>query len=433
MKIIQEEITSGSVIVYHRTGKGRNSFDDGDIESPVKGIAADGFRVGKGNTYGIGVYTTYNLESQLKPNMIETYGPIIIESKVLSLDNFLIFDYDIAKKIYGNKNYRLDKQLELIIGKQEWNIYKNNEYLNKLINELDNVDKSSDIAIDFYDNFNETIIYYIKGLIFTGEQDGNVLVSYDRKNVEPLRYSTDEGKTWINILDKNIYKRKKKYNKYDVNPEVEHLINKLEVGYPLNDDQIDIILNNKNIINNLDSNGIAHLFIHSEPHKVIYKLGEKGQEYINNLDSDGISYLLGNSTEIQKVIDIILSNKILINKLDSNGIKYLLYNSIEPQKVINKLGKKGKFYINNLNSNEIDNILFHSPERQKVINILLNNKNLIYDLDPNGIIYLIDYSDEQDKVKSILKQYRPDLKLESKINIKRIIEEEINIIKKYLY
>ena len=170
---INEDITSGSVIVYHRTGK--------NGVSPVKGIAADGFRVGSGDAYGAGVYTTYNLKSQMTDYM-KTYGNILIECKVLSMDKFLIFDYDVAKKIYGNKNYTLDNQLRLILG-SEWKNYKDSERFQKLLNTIK--DRRSTRANQITSNLAESIIEFqkgsllgkIRGIVFTGRRDGNVLVS----------------------------------------------------------------------------------------------------------------------------------------------------------------------------------------------------------------------------------------------------------------
>jgi hypothetical protein len=184
-ELLDEEITSGNVTVYHRTGR---KYGD----SSVKGIAADGYTVGGGALYGVGVYTTYDLESQLDDYLRNSYGNIIIESKVLSLDKFLIFDYDIAKKIYGNVNYTLDNQLRLILG-SNWKYFKDNDIIKELIEKVTVVEYTSDVADTFYKNFTSTIVKSLRGLIFTGRNDGKVLVSYDRKNVEPLRYTTDEG------------------------------------------------------------------------------------------------------------------------------------------------------------------------------------------------------------------------------------------------
>jgi len=394
---LDEVITSGSVIVYHRTGKNG---------SPIEGISSDGFRVGGGAAYGVGVYTTYTLESQLKPNMRGIYGNIVIESKVLSMDRFLIFDYDIAKKIYGS-NFTLDKQLQRILGK-EWNNYKNNSNLKSFIERIPVVKYTSEIANPFVSNY-PNIVSKLRGMVFTGSNDGNVLVSYDRKNVEPLRYTLNEGETWTNILNKNIYKRQKGYNTEESDTELEHIINKLDVGKKLNDEEIIIFLKNNNnkakikeYINKLDSHEIFNLLKNSkEPDKIMNILGNKGIEFINILDSNGIYNLLGNSNEPDKVINTLLSSKEFINNLDSNGIYNLLRYSKERDKVINTLLSLKEF-INILDSNGIFNLLGNSKEPDKVINVLLSSKGFINKLDSNGIYNLFYYSKERDKVINTL-------------------------------
>jgi len=205
-KTLTEDITSGRATVYHRTGR--------RSKSPVNSIASDGYR-NSGGKFGSGVYTTYTLESQLNDEMVYIYGNIIIESKVKSMKNFLIFDYDIAKKIYGNKNYTLDKQLRIILG-SNFDKYKNDDNLKNIIEKIPVVKYTSDVVTNLVDNpeYND-IVANISGMVYTSSNDGNVLLCYDRKNVEPIRYTMDEGKTWKNILDKNIYQRIKGYNPED--------------------------------------------------------------------------------------------------------------------------------------------------------------------------------------------------------------------------
>lgn len=381
--IIKEDITSGSTIVYHRTGKGG--------ESPVEGITADGYRVGAGAYYGVGVYTTYNLESQTKnSDMISTYGNIIIESKVLSLDKFLIFDYNIAKRIYGNKNYTLDKQLQIILGK-EYNKYKDNE---KLIDILENVEYSysSHIAKDFYNLFKNTIIKNVRGLVFTGETDGNVLLSYDRKNVEPLRYTTDEGETWTNITNKTVYGRVKGYNPEESNIEIEHIKNKLDTGRQLDDNEIDIILNN--------------------------------QEILSKIGGDNINNIISSSSEPDKIINIILNNKELFSKINNNIIN-VIYKSSERDKIFKKLLLNNEILVSKLDYDSIGIILLYSSEPDKVIDIILNNEILVSKIRNYNISTIISNSSEPEKVKTLLKKIRPDLFKESKMNIYNVIKEEI--------
>ena len=222
LKKLNEDITASRMIVYHRTGK-KTGFN------PSKNIADIGYNIGKGNYYGYGVYTTYDLESQLNDNMKMSYGNIIIESKILDMSKFLIFNYDIAKKIYKSK-YQFRDQLEQILGKKEWLNYKNNDTIKNIHYTLDegNVEYTSILAQDFSKRFRDSILRNLNGMIFTGQNDGNVLVVYNRRNIEPLRYSEDDGQTWTNVRNVKTYQRIKDSDDYKNNIELHHILNMIE-------------------------------------------------------------------------------------------------------------------------------------------------------------------------------------------------------------
>jgi hypothetical protein len=217
---LEESITAGSMIVYHYTSS----------EQIAKGIAADGYKVGGGAKLGAGVYTTYDFESQYE--IIKGMGGegVIIESKIRNIKNFLIFDYGVAKKIYKS-DYTLDKQLQKILG-SEWGKYKNDEDLKQYISDNSDVGKylskfkyTIDIAFNIYKQFPE-IVKKCNGLIYTDPQFGKVLVCYNRKNIEPIRYTKDSGKTWKNILNKDIYKRIKSVDPKEKDAEKQYIIDK---------------------------------------------------------------------------------------------------------------------------------------------------------------------------------------------------------------
>lgn len=95
----KEDIVGFNAFVYHRTKS--EYLDD---------IVSKGFSPGSGAMYGKGLYSTYDLDSQLKEKMERQYGNIIIKFKV-NLHNCLILDYDQAMKVYG-KEYTLMDQLK---------------------------------------------------------------------------------------------------------------------------------------------------------------------------------------------------------------------------------------------------------------------------------------------------------------------------------
>jgi len=104
LKSFQEEIISSSqAVCYHRT-------QTKNLISIIKDV---GFAPGKGGgaMYGAGFYFTYDLESQMNPHM-EGFGPYIIKAKV-PLKGFLIFDKEVAEKVYGN-SWDIPDQLNLI-------------------------------------------------------------------------------------------------------------------------------------------------------------------------------------------------------------------------------------------------------------------------------------------------------------------------------
>jgi hypothetical protein len=354
-KILNEDITSGSAIVYHRTGK--------DGNSPIEGIASDGFRAGSGAMYGIGVYTTYNLQSQLNSNMYQ-YGNIIIECKVNSLDKFLIFDYNIAKKVYRNKNHTLDKQLQLILGK-EWKDYKDNEILKTLIEKLPVVKYTSEIAKSFYDEFKDTIVNKLRGIIFTGNNDGNVLVSYDRRNVEPIRYSEDEGKTWINLLNKTIYQRIKDYNpKEDIT--YNRVLNNLQTG-ELSKYDVEYIENNLELFYNK----------------------------IKSLNSFGIYNLLNYSKNPDEIAKLIINAK--GNNLDLKNIELLLKKSQTPDELAKLIGiDKVNKALSLLDSDQTILTLKNSKNKSEMIELIINAKDS--SLDPEEVFYFIDYASDKDLI-----------------------------------
>jgi len=154
---------------------------------------------------------------------------MIIESRVLNLKDFLILDKEPAKKVYGN-DYLVQSQLKKIL-KGKWNKYKNNEEVITLITKMkDWPEKPGQIYKDFYESSKKDVVPYFRGVVYNGKSDAYTCIIYDRNNIEPLRYSLNNGKTWTLINDKNIIKRIKsgKFKTKDL-PNV-HFKNKVQIG-----------------------------------------------------------------------------------------------------------------------------------------------------------------------------------------------------------
>jgi len=181
--LIQEDIYGRMATVFHRTS----------ISDLVNKVFTDGFKIGYGNIYGKGFYSTYDLESQLNDKMKDSYGNVIVKFQV-TIDNFLIFDYSefIKSPLGRTLKYTEDdfilKQLDHF--KLDYNV----EDLTRDIRIYKT--KSYHIAAACLINI-KNLIFKIDGMIFSGNRDGNVLVCYrPDKLIIPMSFTLDEGKTW---------------------------------------------------------------------------------------------------------------------------------------------------------------------------------------------------------------------------------------------
>jgi hypothetical protein len=200
-QILLEDIYGNKAIVYHRT----------NVKNLIDKIYDKGFKPSEGGLYGSGFYSTYKLESQISKSMAINYGPIIIKFAVLSLDNFLFLDYDefikspVFKKINSSKNTFVQDQLEYFGFNKLKKIELKNEY-----------DYSSDIIKFIYDRFKTVINKLIDGVVFTGRNDGKVLLSYNLDLLVPLSFTTNDGKDWKKTNKENtkylqkVFSRKEK-------------------------------------------------------------------------------------------------------------------------------------------------------------------------------------------------------------------------------
>jgi hypothetical protein len=186
-----EEVYGVNVVAYHRTKS----------EDIISGILEKGFVPGYGMMYGQGFYATYDLDSQLKPNMKKNYGDIILKVFIKAY-KFLIFDYDVAKKIY-KKNYTLLDQLKQM---NLLKYVKDLDNVKKYSKKLKTIEYSSDIALQVYEK-ESSIISSINGIIFTGKTDGKVIVAYEPNAIVPMAFSEDDGKSWNKINNKQALQR----------------------------------------------------------------------------------------------------------------------------------------------------------------------------------------------------------------------------------
>jgi hypothetical protein len=170
--LFKEQIVGANTFVYHRT---RNP-------KAVKNILKKGILTGDQGIYGTGLYSTYDLESQLNQIMEKSYGDIIIKFKI-NLQGYLILDQLEAKKVYS-KNYKLQDQIRIL----------NIKIIDKNI--IEDIKFFDDSPPNITSNMAKTLVdapeikTKIKGLIFTSIQDGKVSVTYNLDSIIPVSYTT---------------------------------------------------------------------------------------------------------------------------------------------------------------------------------------------------------------------------------------------------
>lgn len=200
--IVTEEVYGGAAIGYHRT-KNVNLATE---------IGKSGFRAGGGNTYGTGIYLTYSFEDQQEERMKSLYGPYIVRSKV-NIAQFLIFDEDIAGKVHG-KNSSIEKQFAMF-GIPEEKL-KDIRYYDYWHDDQERLitSKQAKIISSWATSKNIPIRY--RGMIFTGEQDGQVIVAYSPRDVIPFSFcrAVDLKKSFSQL-------RWRRYEKPPINTPVE--------------------------------------------------------------------------------------------------------------------------------------------------------------------------------------------------------------------
>jgi len=92
--------------VFHRTGASKTPTE---IIEQINKIISQGFKPSKNTMYGIGMYSTLNLKSQLNNRMECSYGDGCIQYFVPK-KGFIILDYTIARKVYPG-DFSLAQQL----------------------------------------------------------------------------------------------------------------------------------------------------------------------------------------------------------------------------------------------------------------------------------------------------------------------------------
>lgn len=193
-----DDIKSG-VPLYHRPQDSKGSDPMAVINSLMRyGFSREYTGSNGGNMYGPGVYNVYNVRSSNE--RARGYGKYIVKSYLLGgYKNFLIFNKDMARKVYGD-NYDISNQIKLLMppkmADEVLRVFSNQLFMNDN-DTLDSI-KTSIIAVKITDFLRNRISQTkIRGIVYSGNHDGECAFVRNFSDVVPFYYSKDNGKTWI--------------------------------------------------------------------------------------------------------------------------------------------------------------------------------------------------------------------------------------------
>ena len=192
------------VPLYHRPMDSRDS----DAMAIIKSLMTYGFSreytgANGGNMYGPGVYNVYSLKSSNEK--ARGYGKYIVRSYLLGgYKNFLVFNKDMAKQVYGD-NWRIDNQIRMLMPQKiaEDIINRFKLYMND--NSTSDTIKTSNIAVQITNYLGNKISQTkIRGIVYSGNHDGECAFVRNFSDVIPHSYSKDNGRTWITAITKEL-------------------------------------------------------------------------------------------------------------------------------------------------------------------------------------------------------------------------------------
>jgi hypothetical protein len=180
--LLLEAVFGAQATVYHGT--------KANPQELIQALLDDTFKPGEGDgaMYGKGLYTVHELEGTQTES--GGYGPHILKLKV-KLDDYIIFDRDVATRVYGKP--LLPQEQALRAGLDDTIMKKLSESgFNRL---FDSEDFSSDTA----ERASRFLAGKCKGIVYTGMRDGRCVLIYDPTTVVPMAWKPIGAKDWNSV------------------------------------------------------------------------------------------------------------------------------------------------------------------------------------------------------------------------------------------
>jgi hypothetical protein len=191
--LLQERVFGAQAFVYHGSRTGPDVMIDL--------LANDAFKpgMGSGDMYGKGLYTVYDYEGT--QTSTGAYGDYVYKLRV-NLYGYISFDEDVTVLIYG-KNLRPSAQAELTGA---------SKYVVEVLQKYDEPDGDK-FTSHRAGPASKLIRGLVKGLIFTGGNDGRVALAYDPSTVTPVAWKKVTDADWTPVdreivrgsLEKNLH------------------------------------------------------------------------------------------------------------------------------------------------------------------------------------------------------------------------------------
>ena len=199
----EDLLPNGDVVIYHRTASPES----------VTGIFNNGFKKEyfKYGMYGTGIYCALTVTAS---NTLKGYGPYMIRCKVKGgFNGFLIFDYNLARKVYGQK-CSIEDQLKMLIPEEYYKELQN-KYGNKLFGDhfLGSLEGGNGIG-----DLGKT---NVRGVITGSYTNGLIAIVRDWTALYPIDYSTDDGRTFTRNKVSRSQDGEQEYNIKDLQAKID--------------------------------------------------------------------------------------------------------------------------------------------------------------------------------------------------------------------